>query len=734
MTDTKTPVPWEKVPQGRRLGRYQLAERLATGGMAEIFLAMERGPGGLERLVVVKRILPHLAIHDTFVEMFLQEARFVARMNHPNVVQIFELGEQDPKEPGDKGAFYIAMEYVAGASLRELMRAAALQKREVPIEVALSVVTQACAGAHAAHELTDAQGKSIGLVHRDISPHNLMVTREGHVKLLDFGIAKATEVALENTRTGALKGKVHYMSPEQCRQEQLDRRSDVFALGIVLWELLTARRLFKRENDLESMQAIVTGDTWDVREFRADVPSEIAAVISRALATDRDNRYLSADDFRRAIQSAAEKCQIAIGSDGIAPFVVDVCARKLASDERAVEEAIERTMISLPDELEEGDRTAVERPSAKALQSPPDTNTGSNTGVTSAEASALQPRPASGGWRMSAVLSLVIVGLLVAGGYLMRDKLFPPPPPEAPPPVATSGAVIRLGQAPTVDPAELIKEFAPLERYLEQATGRPFEIIIGESYTDVGNKLIDGEIDFGFLPPNLYVKTKERWPELDPLVFKLQDGASGSDAVLLTNEANRDLASAADLKGRKLCYTDEASTSGNVMPRAHLRKVGLDPDVDVEWHRSGNHLQLLRDLVANKCDAGGTYSGAYLRGDEKGVPVSQLRVVAITGRAPQDSLCSGSKASAADKQVVKAALLAFNPERDLGVDYVGTLERMSGFVEATDEAYATLRDAINSEAVDKTAPAEDDEPKKKKRRRKKKPSKPKKAKKAKTDG
>jgi len=210
----------------RKLGRYDILERLATGGMAEIFLACERGMHGLERLVVVKKILPHLAVQDAFVQMFVHEARIVARISHPNVVQIHDLAEQD-------GEVFICMEYVPGSTLRHLTDAAEQARTNIPVDVALGIITQACRGLHTAHELKDASGRLEGLVHRDISPHNLMVTNEGHVKLLDFGIAKATESS-EQTATGSLKGKFCYMSPEQVKQNQLDRRSDVFSLGIVL--------------------------------------------------------------------------------------------------------------------------------------------------------------------------------------------------------------------------------------------------------------------------------------------------------------------------------------------------------------------------------------------------------------------------------------------------------------------------------------------------------------------
>src|SRR5690606_29276569 len=184
--------------------------------MAEIYLARERGLAGLERLVVIKRILPHLVHQASFVEMFLREARIIARLAHPNVVQIHELGE-------DKGSYFIALEYIHGCTVRELQVLSARADMAFPLDVSLSIIAEACRGAHAAHELKDKDSRPLGLVHRDISPHNLMVTGQGHVKLLDFGIAKAAE-GFESTASGNLKGKYAYMSPEQCLHLPLDRR------------------------------------------------------------------------------------------------------------------------------------------------------------------------------------------------------------------------------------------------------------------------------------------------------------------------------------------------------------------------------------------------------------------------------------------------------------------------------------------------------------------------------
>src|SRR5215510_13595536 len=230
-------------------GKYSLVARLATGGMAEIFLARLQGAAGFEKLVCIKRILPHLARDKQFVAMFLDEARIAARITHPNVCQVFELGEID-------GSYYIAMEYLEGVPLSCFRRHDHDGPLPAPRLVA-GIAVQACEGLHHAHQLKASDGRRMDLVHRDVSPQNLFVTIDGIVKVLDFGIAKVQDASVRTT-TGAVKGTYAYMAPEQLRGERLDRRTDVFAMGIVMWETLAQKHLFRRETDFLTFQAITT--------------------------------------------------------------------------------------------------------------------------------------------------------------------------------------------------------------------------------------------------------------------------------------------------------------------------------------------------------------------------------------------------------------------------------------------------------------------------------------------
>jgi serine/threonine protein kinase len=230
------------------LGRYEVVGHLASGGMAEIFLGRLRGPRGFEQAVVIKRVLPSLGRTKEFVDMFVDEANIVAAVRHPNVVAVHELGHEGEE-------LFLVMEYLEGESIGSLLRRLWTGGEVLDRRLAIHIIAQACAGLHAAHELTDENGDPRDLVHRDVTPQNVFVTYGGEVKVLDFGIAKAHN---RHTKTdaGQVKGKLGYMSPEQCFGKPLDRRTDIFALGTLLYELTTSRRLFRRETELETLKLI----------------------------------------------------------------------------------------------------------------------------------------------------------------------------------------------------------------------------------------------------------------------------------------------------------------------------------------------------------------------------------------------------------------------------------------------------------------------------------------------
>lgn len=281
-----------------RLGRYEILGTLDVGGMAEVLLARPADPSEGDGLVVIKRILPELARKPEFVQSFLREARILARIRHPNVVAIHDLGHDDD-------GLYLVMDYVDGRSLSALTRALKGAQSRVGPAIAAHLFAEACAGLHAAHELTDESGKPLHIIHRDISPQNLMVSRSGDVRLLDFGIAWDAEYA-SNTATGHVKGKAEYMSPEQCRGDRIDRRTDLFSLGIVLYELTTQTRLFKRASAPLTMRAVCNDPVPYPSERTADYPPSLEQVVMRALARDPGERFQTAAQMRAALLEVKE--------------------------------------------------------------------------------------------------------------------------------------------------------------------------------------------------------------------------------------------------------------------------------------------------------------------------------------------------------------------------------------------------------------------------------------------
>ncbi|HYV46033.1 MAG TPA: protein kinase [Myxococcaceae bacterium] len=267
-----------------KIGKYELVRKLASGGMAEVFLAKFEWAYGLEKTVVVKRILQHLHQDPNFIAMFFSEAQLASRLDHPNIVQIIEFGESED-------ANFLAMEYVDGLTLRDLLVAAYQAGEFLPFGQCASIVAHACEALAYAHELTDpATGVPMKLVHRDVSLDNIIVSKAGAVKLMDFGIAKAVNQA-HHTKTGVIKGKLSYMSPEQIRAQPLDRRVDVYGLGVVLYELVTGAKPFDNLSEAELLHEIVYGERIPMRERRKDAPPELERITTRALERDKERRY-----------------------------------------------------------------------------------------------------------------------------------------------------------------------------------------------------------------------------------------------------------------------------------------------------------------------------------------------------------------------------------------------------------------------------------------------------------
>jgi eukaryotic-like serine/threonine-protein kinase len=311
--------------------------------MASVHLARMDGPGGFQKWVAIKRIHPHLVEDDQFVDMFLDEARIAAGINHANVAQVFDLGKDD-------NTYWIAMEYLHGEPLREVMRRAEERHMRIMPDLAARICADAADGLHAAHELRGKNGQLLGLVHRDVTPHNLFLTYEGYTKVVDFGIAKVAD-RLSSTRAGTLKGKLAYMSPEQVRGAEVDRTTDIFALGVVLWELTTNQRLFRMDTDLDTLEKVQACVVPPPSTIIPGYPPELEACVMKALSKRKQDRFATAREFSRALQSFLMRSGSFCGPEEVGTFVRQVFADRIQKREAHLAWAAEVTSTINVDQL-----------------------------------------------------------------------------------------------------------------------------------------------------------------------------------------------------------------------------------------------------------------------------------------------------------------------------------------------------------------------------------------------
>ena len=337
MNSTPDPAisqPAGDLGSGQVLGRYELLMPIGAGGMAMVWAARLKGSRGFEKIVAIKTMLPKLSEDEQFESMFLEEARLASQIRHPHVVEVLDLGEQD-------GVLFLVMEWIEGVPLNQLMKAAR-HRGGVPIPIAVRIAMQTCAGLHAAHELKDREGQLVGLVHRDVSPQNILVTYDGVTKVVDFGVAKATAVGTGATVAGQIKGKVAYMAPEQIKGNALDRRVDLFALGIVLYALTTGKHPFRRESEAATMYNICSPQAVvPPRKVKADYPPQLERILTQALAKDPDRRYRTASDMLRALDQLPAVLR-ASTDDEVGHVVRDLLGERREQRRQILDDAIER--------------------------------------------------------------------------------------------------------------------------------------------------------------------------------------------------------------------------------------------------------------------------------------------------------------------------------------------------------------------------------------------------------
>ena len=312
-----------------RIDRYELIGEIASGGMATVFLARLTGLGGFQRFVALKRLHPHLQSERDFVRMFLDEARLAAGIHHPNVVPILEVGA------GSVG-YYLVMEYIEGETLARLLARSASAGTKVPVPISLRIGIDMLRGLHAAHELKDEAGAPTNLVHRDVSPQNVLVGGDGVARITDFGVARAAS-RLGDTRAGQLKGKIAYMAPEQASGvEEIDRRADIFASGIVIWEALAQRRLFKAQNEAATLSRVMNEPVPNLSAIASDVPDVVTKIINRSLERHPDRRFPTCAEFADALEDTASRFRLVASSRDMANYVSEVMGEEIAQQREAV--------------------------------------------------------------------------------------------------------------------------------------------------------------------------------------------------------------------------------------------------------------------------------------------------------------------------------------------------------------------------------------------------------------
>ena len=624
-------------------GKFELLTCIGRGGMAEVYLARQKGEGRFERTVVVKRILPQHVEDRRFVELFLEEARIAAMLDHPNVVPIYDLGRVED-------SYFIAMPYIHGLTVQTLITEARNQGLHIPVGIGCEIVCQVLDGLHYTHERANLDGAPMKLVHRDVSPSNLMVNEQGRSLLLDFGVALAADSTSEEV--GSLRGKLAYMSPEQVRSQTLDRRSDIFSVGVVLYELLVGRKLFSFRDDPDNGAraggALARQPSPDVAVARAGLPPRTAAVLGKALALDREDRFMSAARMSEALERAVEPA----GPQELGRFLRDHFSALLWAQQHRVQQASAGL-------LGESVPTRVDRPPSARKKSPP---------------------PAKRG-RLRALL-LVALALCLAGAaaalFLVRSG-------------RPSGPALRFGVTPFLPEELLRRDWRPLQRYLERRLDRPVELVVSRSYRQMMDTLLASDVDVAELSAFPYLLARRRDPGIVALAMGMTLGQPSYRGYMVVRHASpaRRLS---DLRESRVCYVDDTSTSGYLMPRAMVRRHGLDPDrFFASFQFSGDHYRALADLVAARCDVACVGSSSFKAAmSQAGIAPEDLRVLAVSPPLPHGVYVASSRLPEALVEKVRATLLGLDLKKELGRGQLGQHLQRTAFRKVEQRAFEEL--------------------------------------------
>jgi phosphate/phosphite/phosphonate ABC transporter binding protein len=632
-----------------------LDDVIGTGGFGTVYRGRMRSEDGLVRRVAIKVLSPKMSRDTRAVARFRDEARLLALVDHPGLVPVYALNRIENR-------WAVVMGYVDGFELYDALAQGPVPPgatREIGIQVA---ETLAALWSHPHPET----GEPLKVIHRDVKPHNMMIDRNLRVRLLDLGVASAEFEARESsTLDGEVAGTLAYMSPQRWARRDDGHAGDVYALGASLVHLLTGR--LPRQAGASAAEHAVLLD-----ELRADVCNDpFFAIIERAMTWDSELRP-TADAL--AAQLRALDVADAAGLEAWARTV-----NESRTTGTGVTGNSQRHLLGTHDV-----ETQTFLTSAHFFE--PMTE---NLDVATATYEAPTPD--------SSTLFLRVGGLAVALAVLTalgiwwlqppseiepNDAVIATPPPPAGPPVA-------LLLTPSVQPATIRREHEPIRLYLERELDRPVVMTVAASYEDVSRRLLAGEAQFAQLPHRIGMHTRGLDPRVTPIATKQIDGSTSVDGYLVVSR-DEEASTIADLVGSTFCYSDPMSNTGYKLPRTFLVGQGFDPEVDFVTHMSGDHEKVLWDIVNGVCRVGGTFSGNYITADQRDVPVARLRILALTGRVPHDTIWAGPETEPDLTDALRLALLGFDPMRDAGVAVVGTSERISGYSPPTAETVEPL--------------------------------------------
>jgi len=620
--------------------RYRIGRVLGKGAFGAVYEARLETGTGFNKQVAVKLLHAHLSEQPEIERRLRDEARLLGLIRHDAILKVDTLTRL-----GDRWA--VVMELVDGCDLLAIAKGGGM-----PVGPALELVATVAGALHAAWTTAGPDGQPLQLVHRDIKPSNLFLTPTGGVRVLDFGIARAEVESRESDTQELLLGSLPYMAPERFDGRDL-HVSDVYALGVTLYEVLTGKRrgpthLIPDQHGARVEQLL---NNLPVRTASLD------ALLRDCLAYAPSDRIDAKALEQRALAVVSE-----VGGPSLRSWAADVVP-VLASRGTPAEDDLYGDLVR--------ERTA-EQPIEETV--PADA-----------------PRRSSRRWWAFGLLG--VVGAVAAAGVVVAlagaasvTALWWDWEP------ALTGPPLDVVMPPVMDAETMISDLEPFRLYLQRQTGRPVELRVADTYRSAAQQLVAGEADLATLTPYLYVETLQANPTVQGLAMKVYDDATSTTGLFLVRR-DSDLADLEAFRGRRVCFSDPASTTGYVLPRAKLVQAGLDPDTDIEPVLSGNHLAVMRDLVAGRCDVGATYDGAYQTADVAGVHAGALSVHSVTGRSPLDAICASPAMEAETVDTLREILLSFDPQTAIEASRMGEHERITAFMPLVDVDYDDLRRA-----------------------------------------